>query len=372
MRVTQEGLYRNLTNYLQEQISGIDNLNEQISSGKKIINLSDSPIDSSQIIQIKKKLNHIEQYNKDITRANAWVATTNSSLENVNDIVQNLKVTTEQASTETYNYQNRLALSNSVDAMTEELMQNINTEINGKYIFSGFKTDTKPFRQKITSSDSDYTIDDFNHSFDLDIKIEMLNNSNYKFSVDGGSTWQTGEDGNGYKINAVNPVLGFTISSTSPTTGDVVDISVTHEYQGDSGEFKIETNREDHVAINITGDEAYTGSDEKNIFKITGNLWAGLVTNNRELIAQQLDKLSSFEKNNLKLLAKTGSRTNRLDIIKNNFLVKDKENSTAHLSDLEDADLTEAMSELALQQTVFQATLKTTAMISNLTLVNFL
>jgi len=307
-----------------------------------------------------------------IVTANAWVATTNSSLENVNDIVQNLKVTTEQAATETYNYQNRLELSNSVDAMSEELMQNINTEINGKYIFSGFKTDTKPFKREITSSDSDYTIDDFNHSFDLDIKIEMLNSSNYKFSIDGGSTWLTGEDGNGYKINAVNPVLGFTISSTSPTTGDVVDISVTHEYQGDNGEFKIEANKDSHVAINITGKDAYTKSNDKNIFKITGNLWAGLVTNNRELIAQQLNKLEKFEENNLKNLSKTGSTINRMDIIKNNFLLKDKENSTVHLSDLEDVDLTDTMSKLALQQTVFQATLRTTAMISNLTLVNFL
>ncbi len=372
MRVTQEGLYRNITNYIQEHISNIEKYNEQISSGKKIVNLSDAPIESSQLIQIKKKLSHIEQYNKDITRADAWVKTTNASLENVNDIVQKLKVTTEQAATETYNYNNRLALSNSVDAMSEELMQNINTDINGKYIFSGYKTDTKPFKQTISSSNSNYSVDGFSHSFDLDLKVEMIDGSNYKFSVDGGTTWLSGSDGKGYKINSVNPVLGFTISSSNPTAGDSVDISITHEYQGDNGEFKIEANKNNHIDINVTGKEVYTESDDKNIFKITGNLWAGLKTNNRELISQQLDKLSNFENNNLKLLARTGSTTNRLDIVKNNFLLKDKENATEYQSETEDVDLTDVMSKLALQQTVFQATLKTTAMISNLTLVNFL
>ncbi len=372
MRVTQEGLYRNLTNYIQDHIEGIDKLNEQISSGKKILNLSDAPIETSQLVEIKKRLKHLEQYNKDITRADAWVKTTDSTLSNVNDITQKLQVIAEQGSTETYNYNNRLALSNSVDAMSEELMQNINTDINGDYIFSGFKTNQKPFKENIESSDANYTIDGYNHSFDIDIKIEMLDSDKYKFSVDGGESWLSGEDGSGYKINSVNPLLGFTITSSGAAAGDTVDLSVSHEYQGDNGEFKIETNKDNHVQINISGKEAYTDSDDTNIFKINGKLWAGLVTNNRDMIAEQLAKLNKFEKHNLQLLAKTGSVTNRLDIIKNNFLLKDKENYTKSMSDLEDVDLTDAMSKLALQQTVFQATLKTTAMISNLTLVNFL
>ena len=371
MRVTEEGIYRNLTSYIQSNLEKVSNLNEEISSGKKILNISDSPVEYSQLIKYKKKLKHIEQYNKDITRADAWLKTTNSSIENINDITRQIKILTEQAATETYSSENRKEISYSIDSYAEELMQNINTDINGKYIFSGFKTDKKPFKLNITSSNSNYDVSDYKHSFDLNVKIKMISDTKYKFSLDGGNSWLD-NNGNGYEINSVNPVLGFTITSSSANTGDEVDLSFEHVYQGDSGEFKIESNKDNHIQINIGGNEIYTHSTDTNVFKVVGELWAGLVTNNRDLISMQIPKLNNIEKNNLTLLAKTGSRINRFDMIKNSFLAKDKDITNKNISDIEDVDVTEAMTKLALQQTVFQATLKTTAMVSRLTILNFL
>ncbi len=371
MRVTLDGQYRNMISSLQDQMTDMTDYNYQISSGKRLQYLSDDPLASSELIKYKKRLTHIDQYNKNITRGNAWLKATDNALDSVEGIVRDVRTYAEQAATETYDYNNRKEIALHIDSLAEEIMQNANTDINGEYIFSGFKTDKKPFKLDIESNNSAYSIDDYNHSFDLKLKIRMISDSKYEFSVDNGSTW-IDNNGEGYSINSVNPVLGFKISSTNPNAGDEVDFSIEHQYQGDNGEFNIESNKEQHITINKTGKEVFTSSDDKNIFKIMGNLWAGLVTNNRDMIGDQIDKLSSFEEHDLKLQAWTGSSLNRLDKISNDMLVKDKDRTTKAISDLEDADVSDVMTKLMQTQTIYQATLKATAMISNINIMNFI
>ena len=376
MRVTLDGQYRNMISSLKDHMTKITDLNYQISSGKRLQYLSDDPVASAEVIKYKKRLVHIDQYHKDITRANAWLKSTEDALDSVESIVRDLRTQAEQAATESYNYENRKQIAYHVDAMAEEVMQNANTDINGEYIFSGFRTNTKPFNIPDTAFEvtdqfnNTFTVSGYNHSFDLDLKIKAIDTSHYKFSIDGGNTYLD-NNGKGFKFGEINSILGFTISGT-PYAGEEIEFNIEHEYQGDSGEFKIESNKDQHIDINKTGEEVFTDSNEKNIFKIMGNLWAGLVTNNRDLISQQIDKLNTYEKHNLTLQAWTGSRINILDKISNDMLVKDKDNTTKAISELEDADVSDAMTKLVQAQTIYQATLKATAMISNLNIMNFL
>ncbi len=376
MRVTLDGQYRSMISSLQSQMTEMTNLNDQISSGKRLQYLSDDPLASAEVIKFKKRLTHIEQYNKDITRGNAWIKSTDNVLDNVEGIVRDVKTYAEQAATETYDYDNRKEISYHIDAMAEEIMQNANTDINGEYIFSGFKTDRKPFKipdsafQSTGSNGNNFTISGYKHSFDLNLKIRAIDSTHYEFSVDGGNTY-INNNGSGFTFGAVNPILGFTISGTA-TANEEATFNIEHEYQGDNGEYKVETNKGQHITINKTGKEVFAESDDKNIFKIMGNLWAGLVTNNRDMISNQIDKLNNFEKHDLKLQAWTGSSLNRLDQISNSMLVKDKENTTKAISDLEDADVSEAITKLMQTQTIYEATLKATAMISNINIMNFL
>ncbi len=376
MRVTLDGQYRNMISSLQDQITDMTDYNYQISSGKRLQYLSDDPLASSELIKYKKRLTHIDQYNKNITRGNAWLKATDNALDSVEGIVRDVRTYAEQAATETYDYDNRKEISFHIDSMAEEIMQNANTDINGEYIFSGFKTDKQPFAipdsafQATGTNGNTFTISGYDHSFDLDLKIKAIDSNHYEFSVDGGKTY-IDNNGTGFEFGAVNQILGFTISGTA-TADEEATFNIEHQYQGDNGEFNIESNKEQHITINKTGKEVFTSSDDKNIFKIMGDLWAGLVTNNRDMIGEQVDKLSSFEQHDLKLQAWTGSSLNRLDKISNDMLVKDKDRTTKAISDLEDADVSDVMTKLMQTETIYQATLKATAMISDMNITNFI
>ena len=379
MRVTQEGLYRNMVANIQKKIEDISIYNEQISSGKKLLYLSDNPIDGAELIKYKKTLSDIEQFNRDITMGNTWLKTTQNALESVEGQVRSAKTLAEQMATETYDYSNRLDVSYTIDSIASEIMQYINTDINGKHIFSGFKTDSQPFAipnsafTTTGSSSNTFTISGYNHDFDLELDIRAIDATHYEFSVDGGSTY-IDNNGNGFTFGSVNSILGFTVSVTggTATANETASFDIEHTYQGDDGDIQIETNKGEKVTVNLQGDDVFTSSDNKNIFKILGNLWAGVKTNNRNLISEQLPKLNNFEKHNLRMQAFTGATLNRLDTIKNDILLKDKESTESSVSALEDVDVTDVMTKLMLSQTVYQASLKATSMITNLNITNFI
>ncbi len=379
MRVTQEGLYRNMIANIQKKIEDISTYNEQISSGKKLLYLSDNPIDGAELIKFKKTLSDIEQFNRDITMGNTWLKSTQNALENVESQVRSAKSLTEQLATETYDYSNRLDVSYTIDSIASEIMQTANTDINGKHIFSGFKTDSQPFAipdsafSATGSGGHTFTVSGYNHDFDLDLRIEAIDATHYKFSVDGGNTY-IDNNGTGFTFGSVNSILGFTISVAggAATANETASFDIKHEYQGDEGDIKIETNKGEKVTVNLQGNDVFTSSDNKNIFKIMGNLWAGVKTNNRNLISEQLPKLTNFEKHDLKMQAFTGASLNRLDTIKNDILLKDKESTESSVSDLEDVDISDVMTKLMLSQTVYQASLRATSMITNLNITNFI
>ncbi len=371
MRVTNAIIYNNIVKYINENYDKINSLNEEIASGKKINNLSDAPLETSKILRLNKQISSITQYSKNITTASIWLKTTDTALMQLKSLNTKVREITTQAATESLNYEQRKILATQINTIADSVMEIATTDINGKYIFSGYKVETKPFKTDVTSSNSNYTIDGENFNFDLDLQIRMIDNSHYEFSVDGGNTWLD-NDGNGFLINSVNPILGFSVNSSSPASGDVVNFSITQTYQGDNGNFNIEIDDKQSLKVNKLGSKIFTPDDSKNIFKILGKIWAGMITNNRDMISKQLDRLNDIETHILDQDADIGLKQDILENFKVDFINAKKENATKQLSEIQDTDIAEAMTNLAKQQMLYQATLKTAAMITNLTILNYI
>ncbi len=372
MRVTYNTLYSSVINYIDTNFDKINKTQEMISSGKKVNQLSDAPLDATKIVNLNNQIKSLDQYSKNITTAGMWLKTTDNALMQFKSSLDKIKVVTTQAASETYNYDQRKSLAANINIFADNIMEIANTEINGKYIFSGYKVNKKPFETKITTSNDNYSIDAYNYNFDIDLKIKFIDSSHYKFSVDDGKTWLD-NNGNGYAINSVNPILGFSINSkVQANPGDEVDFHVIHEYVGDKGKFNIDIGNTQKLQVNKNGIEVFMPDNEKNIFKTLGKIWAGMITNNRDMIDDEIDNLNKIEKNILSNDADIGVKQDLLDNFKTNFIDQDKNSITSELSDLEDTDVAQAMTDLAKQQLVYQATLKTAAMISNLTILNYI
>jgi len=113
----------------------------------------------------------------------------------------------------------------------------------------------------------------------------------------------------------------------------------------------------------------YSGAT--NLFETVGKLVAFLETNNQSGVQQCLADLRSSSQTILNYAADVGARENRL-LVAEGVLDTLKANQTEQLSIVEDVDITELMTKLAQQQLAYQSVLKSTSMIMNLSLMNYL
>jgi len=121
------------------------------------------------------------------------------------------------------------------------------------------------------------------------------------------------------------------------------------------------------MALTIQGDDEFS----KNLFEVMGNLVAFTETNNQTGVQQMLENLDNAQAQIMNRLADVGGRENRL-LVSENILEGLKYNEKALLSSIEDADVSELMTDLVQQQIVYEAVLRSTSMIMQLNLSKFI
>lgn len=122
-----------------------------------------------------------------------------------------------------------------------------------------------------------------------------------------------------------------------------------------------------NMAISIQGQDEYS----KNLFEVIGNLVAFTETNNQTGVQQALANLSEAQKHIMNSIADVGGRENRI-AVGETIIDGLKLNEQTLVSSIEDADVSELMTELAQQQIVYESVLRSTSMIMQLNLGKFI
>ncbi|MDO9631050.1 MAG: flagellar hook-associated protein FlgL [Humidesulfovibrio sp.] len=113
------------------------------------------------------------------------------------------------------------------------------------------------------------------------------------------------------------------------------------------------------------------GIVSKNLFETMGNLVAFLETNTQSGVQQCLESLKISQQQVLTSVASVGGRENRLSITQN-ILANLTLNENERISAEEDIDIGELMTKLTQQQTVYQAVLKSSSMIMQMNLMQYI
>lgn len=127
-------------------------------------------------------------------------------------------------------------------------------------------------------------------------------------------------------------------------------------------------------AVFDTSSSIYTsngGNSTKNLFETIGNLVAFLETNNQQGVSQSLASLKLCQTQVTTALASVGGRENRVATTKT-ILGNLTDSVTAQLSSVEDVDLTKLLTQLSQQETAYQAVLKSSSMIMQMSLMNYI
>ncbi len=215
------------------------------------------------------------------------------------------------------------------------------------------------------------------------VRLDDVSGSPYKYSysVDGGTTWVTSQtSGTVTATSATLPVPGG-ILTIDPSTGALTN-GDQYFIQPSTADVTMDVSPTESVVVNNVGKDVFggiynnatvsiDGSVDGNLFETMGKLIGYLETGNQQGCQQALDQITASQSHVLTVAASVGARENRVtsaDTLVQNL----QENSNTTLSNVEAADISALMTKLSQQELAYQAVLKSSSTVMQLSLVNYL
>ncbi|WFA07925.1 flagellar hook-associated protein FlgL [Tissierella sp. Yu-01] len=177
MRITNSTLSTNYLRNLNRNLQMMQKYQNQLSSGKEVSRPSDDPLLVSKIMDLNNNILQNEQYNKNISDTLGWVQTQDGALNNVNATLNRIRDLIIKGANGSLSETDRLAIYDEVEMKIGELQDTLNTNFDGRYIFAGQKTLSKPFSINageltyISESGADQTI---SREISKGVQVELL------------------------------------------------------------------------------------------------------------------------------------------------------------------------------------------------------
>lgn len=175
MRVTEGTMANNSLANLQRVRERIEQLYQEVSTGVKISRPGDDPLSAQQILDLNGLLEDGEQYAKNISTGTTYLSAMESALSGMGDAVVRVKELALNAANGTLGADDRVSVRQEVQQLKEQLITLGNSQVNGRYVFSGFRNDTPPFDANGAYSGGDG---------DLRIQIDRTNTISVNYTGD--------------------------------------------------------------------------------------------------------------------------------------------------------------------------------------------
>src|SRR3990167_5627208 len=144
-RITQESLSRTTLSNIKLNYKKMQEIQEKLSSGKQINRPSDHPSGARKVLGLRTEDLQVQQFLDNTETAKEQINYTSNTLESIQEIFTKIKGLTIQAGNDTLGQSDRKIIANELDELLESVLQNANTDNNGRYIFSGTETLTSAF-----------------------------------------------------------------------------------------------------------------------------------------------------------------------------------------------------------------------------------
>lgn len=195
----------------------------------------------------------------------------------------------------------------------------------------------------------------------------------YSFSLDGGSTWNSGN----ISSNATLQVPGGSLSLAS-ASGNTFTSGAQFAISPNSADIALSLSRHQSVTVNSIGKDVFGGlylkpddtvlskampnSPDSNLFETVGELIGFVETNDTANIGKSLDRLLKSHAHVEGVNGTIGARVNLTDFALNTLELR-KDNNSAYLSNIESADATGLMAEIKKQEFIYSSVIRTNQLI---------
>lgn len=403
MRISTSSFYEKSQSAMNSQQENLLRVQQQMGSMTKTLTPSDDPVNATRALGVTQSIALNAQYAASRGEAVQTLSLEESTLQGVTSILQDVKGLVVQAGNGTLVDADRASIASVLESNLDQLRGLANADDgNGQFLFAGFKSSSPPFAKQSDGSTL-YVGDQGRRLMQVDVSRQMA------ASDDGRSIFQSVQGGAGYVSSANAGNLGnatfsatTVIDATDPNYGQDFTISfpTPGSYQVDSvpagavigaGAYSEGSPIQfGGLQISVSGTpaagDALNVTTAKNantdIFKAIGDIVAALrqpVDNGGSTARAQLlnalatanKKVTNAHDNVLTVRSSVGSRLQELDALNttgDSRTLFDR----SHLSDLQDLNYADAISELYQRQTALQATQQAFVKIQKLSLFNFL
>lgn len=143
MRITNKIMQDNSLYNINSNKVSQNNLSTQMSTQKKINRPSDDPVIAIRSLRLRSSVSQISQYyEKNVPDAESWIKVTEDALSTVTEVVTDLvKQATKGANSDLKSDDLDIIIQN-MEALEEEVYSTGNVDYAGRFVFTGYRTDT--------------------------------------------------------------------------------------------------------------------------------------------------------------------------------------------------------------------------------------
>lgn len=407
MRISTGQLYdRSIQSVLNNQ-ADLSDIQQQLSSGKKLLRPSDDPVGAAQVIRLTEELDLITQYKKNSNLLTNSLEQEETVLSSMNSTLNRARVLMLQSGNGIIGASERKAIAIEIGQIRDQVFDLMNSRnAAGDYIFSGYQSATPAFSFDASAAGNKYNFEGDAGENDIQVSDTVFlqkNNSGLtvfedvlarlKSTITGsvGATTASLElqeqrafdkfHKNNY--DAVTPANNeFQVSIISATQAQITNVgtgAVLDTVDFISGSAFLYKGLELNIS-GVPGDTVNFQLDKpqkNNIAETLNNFVNGL---NNENIADGAfdialrDALVGVD-NSLTSIANATSRIGGRINVAESVLTSNLDFEIAHKSarsNIEDVDYAEAVSELSRQETALQAAQATFSRVTGTSLFDFI
>ena len=152
-RITNMSMIDNYNRNLNQNLRKMENYQRQISTGRKIVRLSDDPVNVVKVVNAKDRLLDVEQYGKNLNDAGAWLNASETALNDLNSIVARCYELSVYAANDIFGADEKQAMVYELSQLREHVITLANSTLGDKYIFGGYNVTYEPFAAELDADD---------------------------------------------------------------------------------------------------------------------------------------------------------------------------------------------------------------------------
>lgn len=389
MRISTQQIFGRSLNNMQDANNQLQKTQVQISTGKKILTPADNPYATTRISQINHSLSMNTQYQRNIDLAQNRLEQQDSLLDSISSVLLRVRQLTTQAGNGTLNVEDRQFIADELKQRLDQLAGLMNSkDSGGEYVFAGFQGHQTPFVKEQGSYV--YKGDEGQRYVQIDMQVNVAISENGKglfVDIPNGAYGKVQTTSTTAKITAQSIVDDAALKGFYPHDLEISFDGTT--FQATSNGVAVPATYDAATGVVTVGGVEFTvegmeAGDEfrvetrpkQSILNTLERLISGLESERGQaeyfnLIDSTLDSLSNAETSILSARSRVGARLNTVESTKEmlgDVTVLNKE----VLSDLQDLDYAEAISQLSMQSFVLTAAQQTYAQVTRLSLFDYL